>query len=400
MAKGGAKILFGLFFTLILAGGLAGGGAWYLTEHRVEGYRATALLLLEPGTTPTSGVIDPSSDPLRARIESALGIEAKRAVHAGIAAPDYAVLFQSDDMANQLKAKLEAIQAEKGITTPAPTLEQVRASMKAETQVALQTTSNVVYSQTIQLHFTAANPEVAAVTANAWGELCAAQANALVAKQRDAREAPLNAALETARAALTAATQKQADLRAAGHLETLESAATEGAKALEELKETIRQLEGSAARDGAALAALKTYVSKAPPAVALELAVKEADAESAMAGAKAESEYAAAKLAEVQAAQAEAQGKWAQASREQNAADAEVDRLALEVRALEESLRDARGGTAVVSVASPAIAPTAPVGPHRYVIVAGATVLGALFGLIAYFGLLTLRVYARALDRG
>lgn len=400
MAKGGAKILFGLFFTIVLAGGLAGGGAWYLTEHRVEGYRATALLLLEPGTAQAPATTDPSSDPLRARIESALGLEAKRATHAGIAAPDYAVLFQSDDMVNQLKAKLEAIQTEKGITDPTPPMEQVRASMKAETQVALQTSSNVVYSQLVQLHFTGSSPEVAAATANAWGDLCAAQANALAAKQAAARETPLNTALESARASLTAATQKQADLRAAGHLETLESAATEGAKALEELKETIRQLEGSAARDGAALAALKTYVSKAPPAVALELAVKEADAESAMAGAKAESEYAAAKLAEVQAAQTEAQAKWAQASREQNAADAEVDRLALEVRSLEETLRDAQGGTATVSIASPAVAPTAPAGPHRYVIVAGAAVLGALFGLILYFGLLTLRVYARALDRG
>lgn len=400
MAKGGAKILFGLFFTLILAGGLAGGGAWYLTEQRVEGYRATALLLLEPGTAPAPVTSAPYTDPLRAQIESALGIEAKRAVHAGIAAPDYAVLFQSDDMANQLKAKLEAIQTEKGITTPAPTLEQVRASMKAETQVALQTSSNVVYSQMVQIHFTGSNPEVAAAAANAWGDLCAAQANALAAKQTEAREAPLNAALEAARTALAAAAQKQADLRAAGHLETLESAATEGAKALEELKETIRHLEGSAARDGAALGALKTYVSKAPPAVALELAVKEADAESALAGAKAESEYAAAKLAEVQAAQAESQAKWAQASREQNAADADMDRLALEVRSLEEALRDARGGTAAISVASPAVTPTAPVGPHRDVIVAGAAVLGALAGLIAYFGLLTLRVYARALDRG
>lgn len=400
MAKGGAKILFGLFFTSILAGGLAGGGAWYLTEHRVEGYRATALLLLEPGTAQAPVASAPDADPLRARIESALGIEAKRAVHAGIAAPDYAVLFQSDDIANQLKSKLETIQPEKGITTPAPTLEQVRASMKAQTQIALQTSNNVFYSQLVQLHFTGSNPEVAATAANAWGDLCAAQANALAAKQTAARETPLNAALEAARAALAAATQKQAELRAAGHLETLESAATEGAKALEELKETIRRLEGSAARDDAALKALKTYLLKAPVAVTLELSVKEADAESALAGAKAESEYAATKLAEVQAAQAEAQAKWAQASREQNGADAEVNRLALEVRSLEEALRDARGGTAAVSLASPAVAPTAPAGPHRYVIVAGAAVLGALFGLIIYFGLLTLRVYARALDRG
>ena len=400
MAKGGAKILFGLFFTLILAGGLAGGAAWYLTEHRVEGYRATALLLLEPGSSPAPVATSAGVDPLRARVESALGIEAKRAVDAGIAAPDYAVLFQSDTMADQLKAKLEAIHAEKAIPVTDLTLERVRASMKVETQVALQTSSNVVYSQMVQLHVTGSNPEVAAAAANAWGELCANQANALAAKQAEARETPLNAALEAARAALAAATQNQADLRAAAHLETLEYTATEGAKALEELKETIRRLEGSAARDDAALKALKTYLLKAPVAVTLELSVKEADAESALAGAKAESEYAAAKLAEVQAAQAEAQVKWAQASREQDAADADVERLALEVRSLDEALRDAKGGYAAVSVASPAVAPTAPVGPHRYVIVAGAALLGALFGLILYFGLLTLRVYARALDRG
>ena len=394
MAKGSARILFGLFFTLVIAGGLAGGGAWYLTEHRAEGYRATALLLLEPAVTPAPTLAPSGGDPLRARIESALGIESHQALQAGIAAPDYAVLFQSDDLASQLKAKLEAI----GL--PALALEQLRASMKAETQVALQTSSGVVYSQMVQLHFTGPNPEGAAAAANAWGELCAARANALAATQAETREAPLKASLERSRAEGAIAAQTQADLRAASHLETLEAAAIEGAKALEELKGTIRRLEGNAARDDAALKALKAYALKAPVAVALELSVKEADAEAELAGAKAESEYALAKLAEVQAAQLDAQGKWAQASREHEALDAEVDRLSLEIRSLEEALRGARNGTAAVTVASPAVPPTAPAGPHRYVIVAGAVVLGALAGLIVYFGLLTLRVYARALDRG
>lgn len=395
MAKGGTKILFGLFFMIVLTGGAAGGGAWYLTEHRVEGYRATALLLLEPALAPSVAPRASDVDPLRTRIESALGLETQRPVQVGIAAPDYGVLFQSDDLANQLKAKLEALQPEQALT-----LEQVRASMKAETQVALQTATNVVYSQVVQLHYTAPSADMAASAANAWAELCTAKVDILMAGQIEAWVNPLKAALDSTRTELELATQKQLDLRTASHLETLEAAASDGANALEELKETIRRLEGTAARDDAALKALKAYVAKAPVAVALELSVKEADAEAALAGARAESEYAAAKLAEVQATQAQAQTAWAQASREHESADRDVARLALEVNSLEGALRAAQGGSATVSVASPAIAPTAPVGPHRYVIVAGAAVLGAIVGMIVYFGLLTLRVYARALDRG
>lgn len=399
MAKGGAKILFGLIFSLVLAGALAGGGAWYLTEHRAEGYRATALLLLEPASFPIATPLSSGGDPLRARIEAALGLDAPQAVHGGITAPDFGVLFQSDDVANQLKAKLETIHAERGLPA-APALEQVRAAMHAETPANVQTSSNVVYSQVIQLHFTSPNPEVAAAAANGWGELCAAQANALAATQIEGREAPLKATLEQTRTALAAATQKQAELGSASHLEALEIAATEGATALAELKESIRLLEGSAARDDAALKALKAYATKAPVAVALELSVKEADAETALAGAKAESEFAAAKLATVEASQLEAQEKWAQASRVHETVKADVERLSLEVRSLEEALRTTRSGVAAATVASPAVTPTAPTGPHRYVIVAGAAALGALAGLIVYFVLLTLRVYARALDRG
>ncbi len=399
MAKGGAKILFGLFFTIVLAGGLAGGGAWYLTEHRAEGYRATALLLLDPAPLTVSSPAAPDADPLRARIESALGMDTQQAAHAGISAPDYAVLFQSDETANSLKARLESIQTEKGVTGPVQTLEQVRASMKAESQVALQSASNVVYSQMVRLQYTATNPEIAAAAANAWGQLCVEQANSLAVTRTMERETPLKSSLETVRTALAAALQKQAELGSTSHLEALEIAATDGARALAELKESIRRLEGNAARDDAALKALNAYASKASVAVALELSVKEADAEAALAGSKAESTFTAAKLVEVEASQRDAQTQWAQASGLHKSVNAEVDRLSADVRALEESLRSAAAGTTGASVASPAIAPTSPIGPHRYVIVAGAAILGALAGLIVYFGLLTLRVYARALDR-
>jgi uncharacterized protein involved in exopolysaccharide biosynthesis len=399
MAKGGAKILLGLFFTIILAGGLAGGGAWYLTEHRAEGYRATALLLLDPAPLTVSSPTASDADPLRARIESALGVDTQRTAHAGISTADYAVLFQSDEMVNNLKVRLESIQTEKGVTGPVQTLEQVRASMKAESQVALQSASNVVYSQMVRLQYTATNPEIAAAAANAWGQLCVEQANSLAVTQTMEREGPLKSSLETARAALAAALQKQTELGSTSQLDALEIAATDGARALAELKVNIHHLEGNAARDDAALKALKAYASKAPVAVALELSVKEADAEAALAGSKAESEYTAAKLSELEASQREAQTQWAQARRVHESVNAEVDRLSADVRALEESLRSAAAGGASASVAAPAVAPTAPVGPHRYVIVAGAAVLGALAGLIVYFGLLTLRVYARALDR-
>ncbi len=373
MAKGGAKILFGLFFTTVLAAGLAGGGAWYLTEHRAEGYRATVELLVEPQATADA--------------------------HSGMEAPIYASLFQTESVARELYEKLNEMYAGKGLTNPMNSHEPVLKAMKVETKVASQTASQVRYDPFIRLHYTADSPEVAAGAANAWSKLCLNLVYEKAAMTAAIAEDQAEQALTQLREKLDVAWKTQAELRATSPLEPLETAAVEGARALEELKATIRQLEGNAARDDAALKALKAYASKAPVAVALELSVKEADAEAALAGAKAESEYAVAKLAEVQAAQAEAQAKWAEARPRHDAADAEVDRLSEKLRSLERLVPDNSSSRNPISIASEASTPTAPVGPHRYVIVAGAAVLGALAGIIIYFGLLTLRVYARALDR-
>lgn len=372
MAKGGAKILFGLFFTILLASGLAGGGAWYLTEHRAEGYRSTVLLVVEPPAATTGGTSLAKWD-----------------------VPVYAELFQSDRVAEQLYGRLSDLYTRKGLGIPVDLLESVKKAMRVETSVALQTSSAVNYSAVIRLHYTADDPEIATASANAWSEICLELVGA------STREAQLSAqdALDKTQKELEAARQAQAALRTASPLEALKSAAIDGAKAVDELNATIRELEGNAARDDAALKALKAYVAKAPVAVALELSVKEADAEAALAGAKAQSEYAVAKLAEVQAAQAEAQARWAEAEPKHSAADAEVARLADKVRTLEQSLPSEAGSNAPINVISQASTPSAPVGPHRYVIVAGAAILGAVAGLIAYFGLLTMRVYARALDR-
>lgn len=372
MAKGGAKILFGLFFTIVLASSLAGGGAWYLTEHRTEGYRSTVLLVVEPPAATTGGTARLKWD-----------------------TPVYAELFQSDRVAYSLLAKVTELYTKKGSSFPVNSIETVRKAMRIETSVALQTASAVIHSPVMRLHYTADDPEIATAAANAWAQECAELANHAAM----ADESSVYNALEKNKKDLDDARQAQADLRTASPLEVLKSAAIDGAKAVDELKATIRELEGNAARDDAALKALKAYVAKAPVAVALELSVKEADAEAALAGAKAQSEYAVAKLAEVQAAQAEAQARWAEAEPKHSAADAEVARLAEKVRTLEQSLPSEAGSNAPINVISQASTPSAPVGPHRYVIVAGAAILGAVAGLIAYFGLLTMRVYARALDR-
>ncbi len=377
MAKGGAKILFGLFFTIVLAGGLAGGGAWYLTEHRAEGYRATALLFVDPATTADS----------------------REHPGSGWDTPIYAEFFQSDRVATMLLEKVRELYTTHSIANPPEAVGQIQKAMRVETSVALQTASEVVHSRVIRLHYTADDPRVAAGAANAWGRICMEFAINQMANAEREFYMRAEAALEKVRVELDIARKAQVDLRATSPLETLETAAVEGARALETLKATIRQLEGNAARDDAALRALKAYASKAPVAVALELSVKEADAEAALAGAKAESEYAVAKLAEVQAAQAEAQAKWAEARPRHDAADAEVDRLSEKLRSLERLVPDNSSSRSPISIPSEAAVPTAPVGPHRYVIVAGAAILGALAGLIIYFGLLTLRVYARALDR-
>lgn len=372
MAKGGAKILFGLFFTIVLASGLAGGGAWYLTEHRAEGYRATVLLVVDPPSTTVGGASLAKWD-----------------------APVYAELFQSNGVAEPLLAEVTALYTKKGITSPPTTLETVKKAMRVETSVALQTSSSVTHSPVIRLHYTAEDPEIAAAAANAWATVCLSFASGAASAAEDSAKK----VLENTHGELETARQAQAALRAASPLEILKSAAIDGAKAVDELKATIRELEGNAARDDAALKALKAYVAKAPVAVALELSVKEADAEAALAGAKAQSEYAVAKLAEVQAAQAEAQAKWAEAEPKHTIADAAVARLSDKVRALEQSLPSEARSDQPINVISQASTPSAPVGPHRYVIVAGAVILGAVAGLIAYFGLLTMRVYARALDR-
>ncbi len=363
MAKGGAKILFGLFFTVVLSAGLAGGGAWYLTEHRVDGYRATVELLVEPAVEESAF----------SNWDTSLFVE----------------YFKSEDVAGDLLDKVLTVYAQQSIANAPKSVEQLKEAMRVETSMAYKMPGETDHGDIIRLHYTANDAIVAAGAANAWGEIC----QMLVVTQLSMRDAQAREALEMLSKELEAARQNQTDLRSLVDLDGVESASRDMAKALDELGASLRQLEGKAARDDAALKALKAYVAKAPVAVALELSVREAEAEAALAGSKAESEYAAAKLAELQAAQEAVQKKLSDAMRERGAmekADAKVALLSEKVRSMELSLPD-RNARAPISVLNSASVPTAPVGPHRYVIVGGAAVLGALAGLIIYFGLLTLR---------
>ena len=140
-------------------------------------------------------------------------------------------------------------------------------------------------------------------------------------------------------------------------------------------------------------------MTKAPPAVVIELSMAEADAEAETAGARAESEYLSAELAAAETAAAEAGAAWAAASREHESVESEIARILPQVQDLERALDATTVTEAGVRVAAEAVPPQSPAGPHRYVLVAGSAVLGAIAGLIVYFGLLTLRVYARELDR-
>ena len=76
-----------------------------------------------------------------------------------------------------------------------------------------------------------------------------------------------------------------------------------------------------------------------------------------------------------------------------------IEGLAPQVAALEQARFVASQEGPGLRVAAPAVAPETPVGPNRYIVVAGAALLGAILGMIVYFALLTLRVYARELDR-
>lgn len=397
MAKGGAKILFGLFFFVVLVAGLAGGGAWFLTEHRAEGYQATALVLLDPGPGAARAVTADDSDPLRARIQGALGLDTPTASSpALLSAPDYAVLFESDSMAKRLQEAL-APAGQEG--APGMSLEAVKAAMDAETAVALQTRDNVVYQQVIQLHFTADDPARAAAGANTWAAQCVAYAEALRKEQQDARVNALSAVKDKYASELEEARNAQTSLREQSPLEPLELAVKSSSEAIGELKRTVRQAQADSARGDAALKALKAYVEKAPVAVVLELTVTTATTDAEAAGAKAESDFLASQLAGAESEVAQARAAWAEASRNHERVEETIARLAPRVAALEQALLGAAGPGAGARVAAEAVAPEAPVGPHRYAIVAGAAILGAIAGMIVYFGLLTLRVYARELDR-
>ena len=177
-----------------------------------------------------------------------------------------------------------------------------------------------------------------------------------------------------------AARQRQDELRAATPLEPLEIAARAGAESLEELKTATRRAQAVAARGDAALKAFKAYVTKAPPAVVIELSMAEADAEAETAGARAESEFLSAQLAAAEAAAAEAGAAWAAASRDHESVESEIARLVPQVRELERALDATAYTEAGARVAAEAVPPQTPAGPHRYVLVAGSTVLARLPG--------------------
>lgn len=399
MAKGGAKILFGLVFFVLVVAGLAGAGAWFLTELRPPTYRATALLLLKPGAVepPPAGTGEAVSSVTR--ILGALGLNAT-GNPVQLAAPDYAQLFESSSIAEEVRERL--LKASATAADAAVTVEDVMNAMDAEVTVALQTRDDVAYQQIIKLHYTAHDPGLAAQGANLWAEACERDM-LLESQSRDSMVvAILKEQLEEPQAELDAAREKQEALQAQSPIKPLEMAVMASTEAVEDLKRNIRQAQADAARGDAALKALKAYVSKAPPAVVLELSMTEATTESETAGARAESDFLTAQLPEVEAAAVQARTTWAEALRQHEQVEEEIDRIAPRVNDLREALQylELAGEQPTrFQIVAEAVEPQAPVGPHRYAIVAGAAILGAIAGMIVYFGLLTLRVYARELDR-
>lgn len=386
MAKSGGKILFGFLFFVILTGALAGGGAWYLTESRADGYRATATLLVTPGDSNLGAPAPTGNSSAPEGLHNALGVPPRATA---IAPPDYATLFTTDEMANALRERL-------GVEMP---LEAVRAAMNAETQVALQTRNNVVYRRTIALHFTADTPELAEKGANGWAAIAQEQAVEWQAKDQQRRERTLKERLETLRSERDSAQDVEDTLLKGAPVESLEAAAQKERAAAQQMKEELRAMEQTLARDEAALSTLKSYISKAPVAVVLELSVKEADLEATLAGTRAERDYLAAQVAALAPENTEAPNAWAETRRQLETTRATIARLTPQIRTVENALFALSNPESAVQIAALAVAPETPMGPHRYVLVGGAAVLGAIIGMILYFGLLTLRVYARDLDR-
>jgi uncharacterized coiled-coil protein SlyX len=158
-------------------------------------------------------------------------------------------------------------------------------------------------------------------------------------------------------------------------------------------------LERDLARDEAALTVLKNHVSKAAVAVVLELSVKVAEMESSLAGARAELDYLKGRLAEAEAVPPSAATSIATHARSVEEVSRQLEALTPQLAAVEEQLAHVEGQPDPIRIASAPVTPESPVGPHRYVLVGGAALLGIVLGMIVYFGLLTLRVYARELDR-
>lgn len=386
MAKRGGKILFGFLFFVILTGALAGGGAWYLTESRTEGYRATATLLVTPVDSGLAEAAPLGDAAAPAGLHNALGITPRATA---IAPPDYATLFSTDEMANKLRERL-------AVEMP---LEAVRGAMNAETQVALQTRDNVVYRHTIALHFTAESPELAERGANAWAAIAQEQAVEWQTKDQQRRKSALNERIDVLSTELSIIQKQEDELLQGAPVENLEAAAQKERAAAQQMKEDLRAMEQVLARDEAALSTLKSYISKAPVAVVLELSVKEADLEATLAGTRAERDYLAAQVAALAPENTEAPNAWAETRRQLETTRANIARLTPQIRTVENALFALSNPESAVQIAALAVAPETPIGPHRYVLVGGAAVLGAILGMILYFGLLTLRVYARDLDR-
>ncbi len=386
MAKSGGKILFGFLFFVVLTGALAGGGAWYLTESRTEGYRATATLLVTPTENGVGAMVPTGNSSAPEGLHNALGVTPRATA---IAPPDYATLFTTDEMANALRERL-------GVEMP---LEAVRAAMNAETQVALQTRNNVVYRRTIALHFTADTPELAEKGANGWAAIAQEQAVEWQAKDQQSRKAALQDRLFQLFTELEKARAREAALPQAASEEPLEASARSQRAATQRMKDDLRAMEQALARDEAALSTLKSYISKAPVAVVLELSVKEADLEATLAGTRAERDYLAAQVAALAPESVETPNTGPETRHQLESVQASIARLRPQIDAAENALLAMGTPESAVQLAALAVTPETPMGPHRYVLVGGAAALGAILGMILYFGLLTLRVYARDLDR-
>jgi len=419
MAKGGERILRRLVVRMVVAAAVAGAAALLFSRGLEDRYRARVLLNLAPMPFKQSGEAPKNlailGDP--AAHVSYLTVHMQEA----LSMPDYTLVLTSEEMATRLCERLPE-RFEAAGWEPIPlSIGGVRGALDVRSKILLQTADKVEYQRIVELLVTWDDPKVAAVIANEWASQAIEMATAMRTAGREGAVELLEEQLNQAWARFDDAHERIEILDGAQQIDGL-------ARRLAETESAITSYQVQQARLSAEMGRLEKQIARLDEEIARAAAAPEQSREdgaasaavakggqvreeltrvrsltaSELAGAQGEQEALAAILVEWEPRAVALRAELARANKERatfelqaRTSEKRIEEMSRNLDAMHLSAADT---VPEFKLASSAVPPSGPIGPHRSLLVATVVCLAAAGAVVHFFGMIALRRYARMLE--